>query len=265
MVDLPPRGGVYFEKNTKRVIWMEYINTPSVLPRNMQHHTFFCERYGHELGYNIYLPDGYETCTERYPVVYHLHGWTGNESSEIAAMSPVCCARNAITVFPNSSPVIEDRENLPVEDMLIHELIPLIDSLYRTGSRGLSGFSMGGGAAMYYALKYPELFSSVTAYAGTYHHYLAYTDFRTVGAPVEKAAEFYQELLAMEAPAGKDILPLAKRQADALRSMRISMRVGAKDPLYCENALFHMHLEQLGVAHEYQTFDGAEHHLPSIL
>jgi len=248
---------------------MHYINPPAEAPGNVIHHTFYCKLYGHELGYNVYLPDGYETGDERYPVYYHLHGWTGNESSEIHTMYPVCCARDAITVFPNSSPVIEEREYLPVEEMLVQELIPQIDSLYRTQAcregRGISGFSMGGGAAMVYGIKHPELFSSITAYAGTYHHYFYYTDFRTVGAPIEKAAEFYQDLLATDAPIEKNILKLAEQQADAMRTMQLSMHIGTKDVLYCDNEIFRMHLERLGIPVEYKTFEGAEHHLLSIL
>lgn len=244
---------------------MHYVNPPAETPKNVTHHTFYCKLFGHELGYNVYLPDGYEAGSERYPVFYHLHGWTGNESSEIQTMYPVCCARNAITVFPNSSPVIEDREYLPVEEMLTQELIPLIDSLYRTEGRSISGFSMGGGAAMVYGIKHPELFSSVTAYAGTYHHYFYYTDFRTVGAPIEKAAEFYQDLLNADAPIEKNILKLVAQQTDAMRKMQLSMHIGTKDVLYCDNEIFRLHLERLGIPVEYKTFEGAEHHLLSIL
>jgi len=249
---------------------MNYINPPIDAPRNITHHTFYSHLFEHELGYNIYLPDGYETGDERYPVFYHLHGWTGDESTEIRTMHPVCCSRNAITVFPNSSPVIENREFLPVEEMLIHELIPLIDSLYRTQAdrdgRGLSGFSMGGGAALFYALRHPELFSKVTAYAGTYHHYFYYTDFRTVGAPIEKAADFYQDLLSANTDFDKSILPLVEQQADALRtSMQLSLHIGTKDVLYCDNEILRLHLEKLGIPHEYKTFEGAEHNLSAIL
>lgn len=249
---------------------MDYINLPSNAPKNVTHHTFYSTLYEHELGFNVYLPDGYETGDERYPVFYHLHGWTGSESSEIHTMESVCRSRRAITVFPNSSPVIEDRENLPVEDMLVEELLPLIDSLYRTQvnreSRGISGFSMGGGAAMVYAVKHPELFSSVTAYAGTYHHYFCYTDFRTVGAAPERAAEFYQDLLSADTPIGKNILKLVEQKADVLKnSMQLSLHIGTEDVLYCDNEILRLHLEKLGIAHEYRIFEGVEHNLASIL
>ena len=248
---------------------MKYVNPLSEPVKNVTHHTFYSNLYGHELGFNVYLPDEYHTSTERYPVFYHLHGWTGSESSEVRTMERVIRSRNAITVFPNNSAVIEDRFDIPVEDMLIRELIPLIDSRFRTLSnredRSISGFSMGGGAAMVYGIKHPELFSSITAYAGTYHHYFYYTDFRTVGAPIEKAAEFYQDLLATDAPIEKNILKLAEQQADAMRTMQLSMHIGTKDVLYCDNEIFRMHLEKLGIPFEYRTFEGAEHHLPSIL
>ena len=249
---------------------MNYVNIPQNLPKGITHHTFFSELYGHELGYTVYLPDDYGSSAQCYPVFYHLHGWTGSESSEIHTMHAVCQSRNAITVFPNSSPVIEDREYLPVEEMLVQELIPLIDSLYRTQNtregRGISGFSMGGGAAMFYGIRHSELFSSITAYAGTYHHYFYYTDFRTVGAPIEKAADFYQDLLSANAPPNKNILLLTSRQADLLRDgMQISMHIGTKDVLYCENEVFRIHLENLGIPFAYHTFRDAEHDLPSIL
>ena len=249
---------------------MHYVNPPSKPLENVFHHTFYSKRYEHELGYCIYLPDGYETGTQRYPVFFHLHGWTGNESSEVETLYPVCRGRQAITVFPNQSPVIEDRENLPVEEMLIQELLPLIDSLYRTQAscegRGLSGFSMGGGMAMYCAVQYPQLFSSVTAYAGTYHHYFYYPDFRTVGAPPEKAAEFYQDLLTAKTDSARSLLPLIERHAGALRSgTQLSLHIGNKDVLYCDNEILRLHLEKLKIPHEYRVYEGAEHSLPDIL
>jgi len=251
---------------------MKYVNPLSEPVKNVTHHTFYSNLYGHELGFNVYLPDEYHTSTERYPVFYHLHGWTGSESSEVRTMERVIRSRNAITVFPNNSAVIEDRFDIPVEDMLIRELIPLIDSRFRTLSnredRSISGFSMGGGMAMVYAVKHPELFSAVTAYAGTYHHYFYYTDFRTVGAPIEKAPGFYRDLLTADESLAfeKNILTLVQKQVDSLRrSMRIDLHIGTKDVLYCDNEIFRMHLEMLDIPHEYKTYEGAEHCLGDIL
>lgn len=73
---------------------------------------------------------------------------------------------------------------LQIESIFIKELIPHIDGQYRTNAtrenRMLSGFSMGGAIAFYYAVKYSELFGSVTSYAGTYHHQY-HKDYHGVG------------------------------------------------------------------------------------
>ena len=53
---------------------------------------------------------------------------------------------------------------------------------------------MGGAGAFYYAVKYPELFSSVTAYAGTYHHFY-HEDF-PVGEAPEEITELYKNIMS---------------------------------------------------------------------
>ena len=155
---------------------MNFVNPPAGSPPGIIHRTFYSNLVGREVGYNIYLPPGYEESGKRYPAAYHLHGWTGNESSDIWSLEKVYRARNAITVFANGTPdngYLDGK--LPIESIILGELIPHIDQTYRTDpareSRMVSGFSMGGAGAFYYAVKHPELFGEVTAYAGTYHHF----------------------------------------------------------------------------------------------
>lgn len=118
-------------------------------------------------------------------------------------MEKVYKSRRAINVFVN---VILSEDNyfealLQIEYILIKELIPHIDRQYRTDitreNRMLSGFSMGGNMAFYYAVKHPELFGSVTAYDGTYHH-LYNKGYRTVGVAPEKAIELFEDMMREE-------------------------------------------------------------------
>jgi enterochelin esterase-like enzyme len=249
---------------------MKFINYPETAPENITHRTFFSKLYQKELGVNIYLPPDYSCSGIRYPVSYHLHGWTGNESSEIWAMEKVCKSKNGITVFPNSSPVIEDIENLPVENMLINELIPLIDREYRTlpqrEDRSISGFSMGGGFAFYCAVKYPEIFSAVTAYAGTYHHYY-HKGSRTVGVAPEKAAGLYDDMMKEERYLEEgNILCLINSNADKIRgNLDINIRIGSADVLFCDNEILHLFLTALNIPHQYKVVEGIEHELLKII
>lgn len=248
---------------------MHYINPPEKTPANFFHKTMYSRVLEHEIGYNIYLPPNYDGSHSRCPLVIHLHGWTSSESTEIHAMERVCRSRRAITVFPNSSPVIEDRENLPIEAFIIQEFIPFIDLEYRTiasrEGRTVSGFSMGGGAALYYAAKYPDVFSGVTAYAGTYHHYYGKVS-TTVGADPAEARALRELIRQPENCSERNILSLLDKNADRIRSrVRIELRVGTEDVLHCDNEILHLHLDSLRIPHEYIKIEGANHSLCLIV
>lgn len=127
---------------------MSFINPPENPPGNVTHKTFFSQILNTEIGYNIYLPPEYEGTNGEYPVVYHIHGWTGNESSEIWPLEKVCKNRRAITVFINAvstKPQYSDSLS-QIEAILIKELIPHIEGRYRASAvregRALSGFTV---------------------------------------------------------------------------------------------------------------------------
>ena len=74
-----------------------------------------------------------------------------------------------IYVFPNGGPMswynYPQKENARGEDVFVKEVIPHVDSTYRTYAtrekRGLEGFSQGGRGTTRIMFKYPELFGSV--------------------------------------------------------------------------------------------------------
>ena len=248
---------------------MNYSNPPKESPEHVTHKTFHSNLLNHEIGYNIYLPPDYETSGKRYPVAYHLHGYTGNESSEIWALAEAYRSREAITVFMN---VISSEEAyldavLQIESILINELIPHIEEQFRTcGDRSISGFSMGGAMAFYYAVKHPELFGLVTGYAGTFHH-LFHKDYHGVGEPVEKSAGFYETMIQEKKYLDEDgILYLIRKNAEKVRGkLRIHLHIGTDDVLICDNEIMRMDLSALDIPHEYKVFEGAGHELSKIL
>ena len=251
---------------------MNFINPPAASPQNVTHKTLFSQILNHEIGYNIYLPPDKENSEEKYPVVYHIHGWTGNESSEIWPLEPVYKSRRAITVFMNAISTEESYLDAlkQIEAVLITEIIPHIDSRYRTEpireNRRLSGFSMGGNMAFYFAIKYPDLFSCVTPYAGTYHH-LYHKGSETVGTESEKAAELYEEMLREKRDFEENnILSLVRQNADKIRcKTKIDIHIGTADILFCDNEILHRYLDALNIPHEYKKFEGIDHNLGMIL
>ena len=248
---------------------MNYSNPPARSIDSFFHRTFYSNIHAHEIGYNIYLPPDYEHSGKRYPVFYHNHGWTGNESTELIPMEPLCRSRDAITVFVNHAHVTGNVWELPNAPMDIDELIPHIDSTCRTipsrEGRTITGFSMGGGVAAFMAFKYPDLFSSVVAYAGTYHHYF-HPDYATVGTPVDQAGEIYARMMNDRKFFEGSIIQCLITNADQIRNrMSISLHIGMEDILYCDNEILHLHLEALQIPHEYRKYPGANHKLSLIL
>ena len=149
------------------------------LPKNIRHATFKSPSMGIDVGYYVYLPDGYDAKkneSKKYPVVYHLHGGRpGSESKTVSLATFIDKAmrngkiQHTIYVFPNGGPVswynYPQVKNGQGERMyFVKELIPHVDATYRTfgtrAKRGIQGFSQGGRGTTRIIFKHPELFGS---------------------------------------------------------------------------------------------------------
>ncbi|MGI9473179.1 MAG: alpha/beta hydrolase [Rubripirellula sp.] len=149
----------------------------------LHHGTFRSPSLGVDVGYAILLPDGYDESTDRYPVVYYLHGGRpGSEAKSHRLAAKIRATRNtsgimpAIYVFVNGGPVshynMPDQPTAQGADVFIKELIPHVDATYRTiadrRGRALEGFSQGGRGTMRLSLRHPDVFCSAAAGGGGY-------------------------------------------------------------------------------------------------
>jgi len=141
----------------------------------LSHHILHSKAMGHDVGYVVWVPAGYDAeAGRRYPVVYFLHGAGGNESSDSAGFSgrvaeaikkgtmpPVIC------VFANGG---MSGYRGTVETMLLQELIPEVDKTWPTvakpASRAVAGFSMGGAGATRLAVTHPAIFCAAGSWGG---------------------------------------------------------------------------------------------------
>lgn len=128
--------------------------------------------FDNEITYAVLLPDGYDQSVEDYPVVYLLHGFGDSErawytsgglsyyvdqyADDIVPM---------IYVMPAayySYYVNKFSGDYPYMDMMTTELVPTIDSLFRTrkdkSARAVMGYSMGGYGALILPALNPEVF-----------------------------------------------------------------------------------------------------------
>src|SRR6185437_11085563 len=138
----------------------------------------------------VYTPPGYDAEREvRYPVLYLQHGagedetgWTrqGHVNFILDNLIAAGKARPMIVVMekgyatradePAGAPGRRRGDGGAFEDVVLKDLIPMIDSTYRTradrGHRAIAGLSMGGGQALRIGLAHPDTFSAVASFSG---------------------------------------------------------------------------------------------------
>ncbi len=134
---------------------------------------------GRKTAYNIILPADYETSGDkRYPVLYLLHGYSGNYNNW-SGMGAARAAKglDLIVVMPdggnswylNWAESGEGQKNA-WDDFIVKDLVGHVDATYRTiaarEGRAINGLSMGGFGALALGLRHPELFCSIGSHSG---------------------------------------------------------------------------------------------------
>ncbi len=127
------------------------------------------------LKYNVFLPDGYDSSSAKYPVLYLLHGNGDNENawSVIYRVLDSLISNKkippVIAVTPSGARGWWVNSSDKYESAVINELIPHIDSTCKTiksrESRMVFGYSMGGFGALRYGLVYSDLFSACAIFS----------------------------------------------------------------------------------------------------
>lgn len=128
-----------------------------------------------DVSYMIYLPPDYERDKDtRYPVLYQLPASggtprrdgpqvTGRIDKAIRAKRIAPMIVVAVNGLAGNTMYADTHDGqYPLESVIIRDLIPHIDSTYRTvadrAGRGVNGFSMGGFGAAHLGFKYPDVF-----------------------------------------------------------------------------------------------------------
>lgn len=154
------------------------------------------------LRYQLYLPAGYDGSTQRYPVLYLLHGRGDNFTAWLkctALLDALTAAGDIpplIAVMPDAPSsqrggyyVDAEPPGEPVESAFTRELLPHIDASLRTiaqrGGRVIGGYSMGGYGALRYALAHPTLFASAIVLSPA-----VYTPLPPMGSSVREFGAF---------------------------------------------------------------------------
>ncbi|HEX7080419.1 MAG TPA: alpha/beta hydrolase-fold protein [Gammaproteobacteria bacterium] len=167
-----------------------YLETRDVAHGAVQTFNYHSESLDREREVVVYMPPGYESGSERYPVLYLLHGAGGDERTWIDRQQANVILDNSIAdgrleplvvVMPygytrrlpegqrrrGAAAYKTDMEEFAVD--FIEDLIPQVESRYRVLAdaehRAIAGLSMGGGQSLAIGLSHPEMFTAVAGFS----------------------------------------------------------------------------------------------------
>ena len=223
--------------------------------------------------YVVYLPDGYEGATQRYPVLYLLHGaygmcenWAdpkfGNAKNIADSLISVDGVEPLIIIMPGARGQKEyfavknmgyfNVEGWNYQNFFFAEFIQKVERTLRIKSgrenRYISGLSMGGGGSVIYAQSHPELFAGCYSMSGLLGHF-----------PRRSISRSYtpEFLWSVTKNSAVDNLKLATpEELEAWRGVRWFVDCGDDDYLHEGNMEFYRLMREKEIKLEYRMRDG---------
>jgi enterochelin esterase-like enzyme len=254
------------QKPSKQAFWLDPDRSE---PAGTHYRTFSSKLAAGKVSFLIYLPPDYETSgSKRYPVIYWLHGLGGNQRTGAKFVAPLDAAIRAgkapaaMVVLVNGmrdSLYCDSMDGkLPVESVIVKELVPHVDGTFRTiaerRARAVEGFSMGGFGAPHLGFKYPDMFSAVGMMAGVYQ------DVETVVLP--RMPDVFQKMFGGDADRARAENPsmLLEKNLAAIRGKTaVRIAVGDKDPSLDRSQAAHAGMLRLKLEHDFVIVPGVAH------
>jgi S-formylglutathione hydrolase FrmB len=213
--------------------------------------------------YRILLPRRYSVRDDRYPVLYLLHGLDGDytdwtkETNVIANtdhLDLIIAMPDAKNSWYTNSP---SDPTAQYENFLMRDFIAEIDGKYRTiperKARFVAGLSMGGYAAMFLSIKYPNVFS----YAGGFS--------ASLDAPLDMDTRIPNHSASLPAAFGphnsetrRDDDVFSLLDESTLKTLPVLyLDIGEQDQFFLEiNRRFVAKLQKLKVPYDYHELRG---------
>lgn len=213
----------------------------------------------------VYLPPGYDSGSNSYPVLYLLHGaggdertWIDRQHANVIFDNLIADGRLAplVVIMPygyttrlepgerrrGADAYKADMEEFAVD--FIRDLVPLVESRYRVTAdrehRAIAGLSMGGGQSLAIGLTHPDMFSAVAGFSSAMQ--------------IANSPDW----------GGVDMDAVLSANADAINANLGLLWVGCgtEDTLFNVNRAFSEQLAENGVEHVFRVTLGA--HTPEV-
>lgn len=224
------------------------------------------------LPYRVVVPANYESPgqkTQRYPVLYLLHGFTGHYDNWIARtkLAQYASAYKFIIVTPEgNNGWYTDSATVPAnkyESYILQELIPDVQSRYRTlesrEGRAIAGLSMGGYGALKFGFKYPEMFAFAASFSGALGAAMwTESDLRNFGTALPRSVMETFGPAGSQTRTANDLMRLAREfPAARLNSLPyFYLDCGTEDALLSFSRSLADVLYERKIPHEYRQLPG---------
>ena len=220
-----------------------------------------------DMPYRVILPAKYSTkSNERFPVIYLLHGLTGNYKNWVdkTDVEQFGVGYDFVIVTPDGNngwytdSVVAPNDKF--ESYIVKELIPEIERDFRVvadrGHRMIAGLSMGGYGSIKFGLKYPDMFSMVGSFSGALGA-ASFTE-KNAGVNIGRAIDQIFGPEGSETRSSNDIFKIVRDAApDRVKAMPfIYQSCGTEDFLIGNNRDFLALMNEKKVAHEYREHPG---------
>ena len=158
---------------------LEYIQPPEIQNYDIPHgsitnHSFSDTTQGRTRSVKVYTPPGYADNELEFRSIYYHDG---SETVSLGYAQNVLDYLIQIEAIPPVIAIFVDPTNRSEEyaydmnfmDMFVNELVPWVDSQYRTmddaQNRAVAGFSLGGLTSLLFTLHHPDVFANCGAYS----------------------------------------------------------------------------------------------------
>ena len=222
----------------------------------------------------VTIPSDYSKSEKKFPVVYLLHGGSGAFSdwhqkvTELGLVSRLAEQYQLIIVTPGVGPASyyydsPKLDSVQYESYFIEELIPFIDSNYKTlaqrDSRAITGLSMGGHGSMMLSAKHPDLFIAAGSMSGVMNidtrMWKVPNDFRKLRQDGQKL--MLGEDLNYDGPTFSQYTAVGLVEKMKTNGIALIIDCGVDDFLIDTNRQIHQLLLANGTPHEYTERPGA--------
>ncbi len=141
----------------------------------------YSESMDRTMDVTVILPESYQDASSGYPVIYLLHGATGNHMNWMehpvrdGLVQGLADQYGIVFVMPDGDPFsfyLDSpwNDDSQFETFVAYELVSFIDENYNTLSgrsgRGITGLSMGGHGALYLSARNPGVYSVAGSMSG---------------------------------------------------------------------------------------------------